>query len=70
MNFLSPELAGQLRMRFESTHRITHVLQESRDRAEFPWRTVGTTFLPKSYIDWALSEWRPPQQSWLWMTPA
>ena len=42
--FLVPGIGGQLRMRFESTHRITHVLQESRDRAEFPWRTVGTTF--------------------------
>jgi predicted O-methyltransferase YrrM len=68
-DFLVPGVTDQLQMRFATTHRVTHVLQESRTRAEFPWRTLGTSLLPKSYLDWAVSEWRPVQMRWLWMTP-
>ena len=32
-------------------------------------RTLGTMALPVSYLDWAVSEWRPERMSWLWMTP-
>jgi hypothetical protein len=67
--YLVPGITDQLQRRFAHTHRMTHILQESRGRAEFPWRTLGTTFLPKSYLDWALSEWRPAPMGWLWMIP-
>jgi hypothetical protein len=58
-----------LRGRFESTHRIKHIWQEERSRDEFPWRTAGTAVLPRRYLDWAVSEWRPDRMSWLWMEP-
>jgi hypothetical protein len=62
---ITDELCG----RFARSHRIERIWQEPRSRAEFPWRTLGTTLLPISYLDWAVSEWRPERMSWLWMTP-
>ena len=67
--YLVPGITDQLQKRFAPTHRVTHILQESRSRAEFPWCTLGTTLLPNSYLDWALSEWRPELMGWLWMLP-
>jgi predicted O-methyltransferase YrrM len=68
-DFIVPGITDTLKQRFETTHRIQHVWQESRSRNEFPWRTVGTALLPKSYLEWAVSEWRPERMSWLWMEP-
>jgi hypothetical protein len=67
--FLVPKIAETLTDRFATTHRITRVWQEPRTRAEFPWRTMGTSLLPRSYLDWAVSEWRPARMAWLWMLP-
>jgi hypothetical protein len=30
---------------------------------------VVTGLLPRSYLNWAVSEWRPTRMSWLWMRP-
>jgi predicted O-methyltransferase YrrM len=68
-DFLIPGLTETLKTRFAATHHIEHILQEPRFRTDFPWRTLGTTLLPKRYLDWAVSEWRPVRMAWLWMTP-
>ena len=68
-DFIVPGITGQLRERFNGTHRIEHIWQQPRSREQFPWRTLGTTLLPKSYLDWSVSEWRPVRMAWLWMEP-
>jgi hypothetical protein len=68
-DFIIPGITKKLKERFGATHRIEHIWQQPRSRADFPWRTLGTMLLPKSYLDWAVSEWRPVQMSWLWMVP-
>ena len=67
--FLIPGITDKLKHRFSSSHRIEHIWQQARCRSEFPWRTFGTFLLPRSYLDWAVSEWRPEKMSWLWMVP-
>lgn len=64
-----PGITEKLQARFAFTHQVSRIDQEARSRAEFPWTTLGTLLLPNSYIDWAVSEWRPQQMSWLWMKP-
>jgi hypothetical protein len=68
-DFLIPGITAELKKRFASTHRIQQVWQQRRSSADFPWRTLGTMLLPKSYLEWAVSEWRPARMSWLWMEP-
>lgn len=68
-DFVRPGLTDILRERFDGSHHIRCVLQESRSRSDFPWRTVVTAVLPNSYLEWAVSEWRPVRMSWLWMDP-
>jgi hypothetical protein len=67
--FVRCGVTDELCDRFASSHDIERIWQEPRSRAEFPWRTLGTRLLPVSYLDWAVSEWRPERMSWLWMTP-
>jgi hypothetical protein len=67
--FVRRGVTDELCLRFAPSHAIERIEQESRSRAEFPWRTLGTRLLPVSYLDWAVSEWRPEPMSWLWMTP-
>jgi hypothetical protein len=67
--FVRRGITDELCRRFAASHAIQRVWQEPRSRAEFPWRTLGTRLLPVSYLDWAVSEWRPEPMSWLWMTP-
>ena len=67
--FVQRGITNELRRRFAASHRIDLIWQEPRTRADFPWRTLGTMLLPGSYLDWAVSEWRPERMSWLWMTP-
>jgi hypothetical protein len=67
--FICSGITGILQARFDSTHHIRHVPQQPRSREQFPWRTFGTLLLPKSYLDWVVSEWRPVPMSWLWMEP-
>jgi hypothetical protein len=66
-DFIVPGVSELLQTRFESSHAIQLIHQEPRNRDEFPWRTVVTTLLPRSYHDWAVSEWRPVPMSWLYM---
>jgi len=68
-DFIVPGITEVLQKRFSETHRIKQIWQEPRSRAEFPWRTIGTTLMPKSYLDWSVSEWRPVRMAWLWMEP-
>jgi hypothetical protein len=68
-DFARPGVAERLRQRLEPTHHVEVIWQEARIRQEFPWRTWGTMLLPASYLDWAVSEWRPDRMRWLWMTP-
>jgi hypothetical protein len=68
-DYLIPGITDKLKRRFEATHRIKHIWQQERSRLQFPWSTFGTRLLPKSYLDWSVSEWRPVQMAWLWMEP-
>jgi hypothetical protein len=65
--FVVPGITDELKKRFSSSHHIEHIWQQPRSRADFPWRTLGTSLLPKPYLDWAVSEWRPERMAWLWM---
>lgn len=68
-DFIVPEITQILRSRFSSTHQIHHIWQEPRSPKEFPWRTLVTSLLPASYLNWCVSEWRPVKMAWFWMTP-
>ena len=68
-DFIIPGITEELLARFSGTHRIEHIWQQPRSREQFPWRTFGTSLLPKSYLDWSVSEWRPVRMAWLWMEP-
>jgi hypothetical protein len=68
-DFIVPRITETLQERFSQTHHIIHIWQEPRHRDEFPWKTLGTRLLPTSYLDWAVSEWRPLRMAWLWMEP-
>jgi predicted RNA methylase len=67
--FIVPGITNVLRERFRDSHTTQLVWQTPRHRSEFPWSTWGTSLLPDSYLDWAVSEWRPEQMSWLWIEP-
>lgn len=67
--FIVPGITAELNQRFAASHRIEHLWQTPRARSDFPWRTFGTMLLPRSYLDWAVSEWRPERMAWLWMEP-
>lgn len=68
-DFIIPGITEELKTRFSATHRIRHIWQQPRSRDQFPWRTLGTSLLPRSYLDWSVSEWRPVRMAWLWMEP-
>jgi len=67
--FISHGISERVTERFAFTHKARRIWQESRHRDEMPYRTFGTTLLPRRYLDWAVSEWRPEKMSWLWMEP-
>lgn len=69
-DFITPGITEQIENRFTATHRVTRVWQEPRSSDEFPYRTLLTRLLPRSYLDWSVSEWRPERMSWLWMEPS
>jgi len=68
-DFIIPGITETLMGRFKATHHIEHVWQQPRSRTQFPWRTLRTSLLPTSYLDWSVSEWRPVRMAWLWMVP-
>jgi hypothetical protein len=65
--FIRPGITEELRARFAPTHSIECIWQSARSRGEFPFSSAGTWLLPGSYLDAALSEWRPVRMCWLWM---
>jgi hypothetical protein len=67
--FIVPGIVEILKARFKATHWLARVWQQPRSRQQFPWRTLGTCLLPRSYLDWSVSEWRPVRMSWLSMRP-
>ena len=67
--FVQPGVTEELRQRFSATHRVEEIRQQPRSANEFPYRTLCTALLPRSYLEWAVSEWRPDVMSWLWMKP-
>jgi hypothetical protein len=68
-DFISAGITDRISGRVAATHRVERIWQQPRQRSEFPCRTLGTMLLPRSYLNWAVSEWRPEQMSWLWMEP-
>jgi precorrin-6B methylase 2 len=67
--FIHSGITDRLINRFQHSHVIKVIWQEPRSFTEFPWKTVYARLLPKSYLDWAVSEWRPIRMNWLWMKP-
>jgi hypothetical protein len=61
-------LSGVIRQRFEGTHRIEQIRAEARSRSEFPFSSFITRRFP-GYVDYAVSDCRPPGMSWFWMRP-
>ena len=67
--FVEKGISEKIRERFVTTHKITHIWQQERTPADFPFRNLYTQWLPKSYLRWAVSESRPERMSWFWMEP-
>jgi hypothetical protein len=67
--FIERGITDKIRERFVATHNTTHVWQQERSIAEFPFKDFYTRWLPESYLRWAVSESRPEQMSWFWMEP-
>lgn len=68
--FAVPGVTELLFSRFKDSHRIQEIWQEPRSKTEFPFSSLATKLLPSTYLDWAVSEWRPSRMCWLWMTPS
>lgn len=64
-----PGTADRIKSRFSQSHQIEEIWATPRDPGEYPYRSLYTSLLPKSYLEWAVSEWRPGPMSWLWMRP-
>lgn len=60
-------ITRELYERFERTHNIEVINTEERERSEFSPRPTVASLLPRRYLDWAISEWRPEPMQWLWM---
>jgi hypothetical protein len=67
--FVEKGISEKIRRRFVTTHKITHIWQQDRTLADFPFKDFYTRWLPKSYLRWAVSESRPERMSWFWMEP-
>jgi len=67
-DFIIGGLSEVIRKRFESTHQVEQILAEARSRSEFPFSSFITRRFP-GYVDFAVSDCRPPGMSWFWMRP-
>lgn len=69
--FITPGVTDRLQGRFRATHDIQLVDQKHRSAADYPLRqaTLYSRLMPDRCVEWAVSEWRPSQMSWLWMQP-
>jgi 23S rRNA U2552 (ribose-2'-O)-methylase RlmE/FtsJ len=61
-------LSDVIYSRFEATHDIEQIREESRSRDEFPFKSFLTQCFP-CYVDFAVSDCRPSGMSWYWMRP-
>jgi hypothetical protein len=68
-DFILPGVTERITERFAATHDVQRIWAEPRERADLPYRTLGTALLPSRYLAWAVSEWRPVRMSWLWIKP-
>src|SRR5467141_3956003 len=48
--FVENGISEKIRERFMTTHKITHIWQQERTPADFPFRNLYTQWLPKSYL--------------------
>jgi hypothetical protein len=67
--FVEKGISEKIRERFVTTHKITHIWQQERTLADFPFKDFYTRWLPKSYLRGAVGESRPERMSWFWMEP-
>jgi predicted O-methyltransferase YrrM len=67
-DYLVGGVSEEIRDRFTTTHSITQICQEVRDRSEFPYQTLYTKVIP-SCLDLGVSEFRPAKMAWYWMRP-
>jgi hypothetical protein len=67
--FVHRGVTQELQQRFEATHKVSCIWQTPRASEDFPFRGGPTRLLPRSYLAWAVSEWRPERMCWLWMVP-
>jgi len=67
--FICAGILEQMISRFDNSHVVHTIWQTDRTINDFPWRTFYTSILPQSYLEWAVSEWRPIKMCWLWMVP-
>jgi hypothetical protein len=67
--FVENGISERIRERFVTTHKITHISQQERTPADFPFEDFYTRWIPESYLRWAVSESRPERMSWFWMAP-
>ena len=68
-DFIRPGITEEIQRRFAATHQSEQIWQQPRTRRDFPFQTIGTALLPRSYLDWSVSEWRPVRMSWLRLEP-
>ena len=67
-DFILGGVSEVIRNRFEATHGIDRIWAEPRSRSEFPFSSLITRRFP-GYVDFAVSDCRPPGMSWYWMRP-
>ena len=67
--FVRRGVSEELCRRFARSHDVERIWQEPRSRPSFPGARSAPHCCPRSYLDWAVSEWRPERMSWLWMIP-
>lgn len=58
-----------LRTRFQGSHRIEQIWDETRSAQDYPFRTFYTRLLPHRFLLNAITEKRSERQSWFWMRP-
>ena len=64
-----PGTSDRIKSRFSQTHEIEEIWARPRDVSEYPYHSLYTRLLPRRYLEWCVSEWRPGRMSWLWMRP-
>jgi len=68
----APGVTESLNQRFGSTHHIAVAKQTVRTVQDFPYTDFPMGFMPKAYLENAVSEFRQPWEDlmeWYWMVP-